>query len=300
VLAGVLGPRLVFALAALLPALVLLSAFFVHSVRPEAPRKQPSIGRTSTVMAVGLGYGLLGIVLEVFEMPFAQEIVLVVSGLLIIQLLRTVGITRDVAIAAGTIFLFRAVPDVGQGYSYWAIDRLGFDQQFLGVLAQVGAVLSLLSLVFLRERIVHAPVSTVFVWIVVASAVLLLPNIGLFYGLHEWLGVSARSIAVIDTTITAPLVQLAMVPMLILIARTAPPGNEATMFAIMASLMNLALSSRDLFTRYLNEAYGVTQQDYANLGRLMITVCLLNLVPLIAIAFLRRAEAELPNRPMRA
>ena len=71
-------------------------------------------------------------------------IVLVVSGALILILLRAVGITRNVAIAAGTIFLFRAAPEVGQGYTYWAIDRLGFDQQFLGVLAQVGAVLALL------------------------------------------------------------------------------------------------------------------------------------------------------------
>src|SRR5262249_35052193 len=127
----------------------------------------------------------------------------------------------------------------------------------------------------------------------VLGAVLLLPNIGLFYGVHTWLGISARTIAVIDTTITAPLVQLAMVPMLILIARTAPPGNQGTMFAIMASLMNLALSARDLFTRYLNEAYAVTQQDYSNLGRLMLTVGVLSLIPLVAIPFLRRAEGAL-------
>jgi hypothetical protein len=103
---------------------------------------------------------------------------------------------------------------------------------------------------------------------------------------------------VIDTTITAPLVQLAMVPMLILIARTTPAGSEATMFAIMASLMNLALSARDLFTRYLNEAYAVTQQDYSNLGQLMLTVAAFNLVPLIAIPLLRRAENELPERTL--
>jgi len=296
VLAGALGPRPVFALAAVLPGLVLVSAFFLRDVGSAIARSRPPLGRTSTVIGVGLGYGCLGIALEVLQVPLAQEIVLAVSGVLIVLLLRTVGITRAVAIAAGTIFLFRAIPDVGQGYSYWAIDHLGFDQEFLGVLAQVAAVLGLLSLIFLRERIVHAPVSTVFAWIIIAGAFLLLPNIGLFYGMHEWLGISARSIAVIDTTITAPLVQLAMVPMLILIARTTPAGSEATMFAIMASLMNLALSSRDLFTRYLNDFYAVTQQDYSNLGRLMITVCALNLLPLIALPFLRRAESELPHK----
>jgi hypothetical protein len=132
--------------------------------------------------------------------------------------------------------------------------------------------------------------------VIVAGAVLLLPNIGLFYGLHDRLGVGARTIALIDTTITAPLVQLTMVPMLILIARTAPAGREATMFAIMASLMNLALSASELFTRYLNELYAVTQDDYSNLGRLMVTVLASSLLPLLAIPVLRRTEAELPHR----
>ena len=86
-----------------------------------------------------------------------------------------------------------------------------------------------------------------------------------------------------------------MVPMLVLIARTAPPGAEATMFAIMASLMNLALSASELFTRYLNEAFQVTQQDYTRLGQLMITVLVLGLVPLLALPVLRRHETALPG-----
>jgi hypothetical protein len=116
------------------------------------------------------------------------------------------------------------------------------------------------------------------------------PNVGLFYGLHEWLGISARTLAFIDTTISAPLGQLTMVPMLILIAKTAPPGAEATMFAIMASLMNLALSASQLFTQYLNDLFRITQQDYSNLGRLMITVGVIGLLPLLALPLLWNAE----------
>jgi hypothetical protein len=111
--------------------------------------------------------------------------------------------------------------------------------------------------------------------------------------MNEWVGLSPRAFAFIDTTISAPLGQLAMVPMLVLIAKTAPQGAEATMFAIMASLMNLALSASELFTRYLNTAYGVTQTSYDNLGRLMITVTLLGFVPLLAVPLLRREEANL-------
>jgi hypothetical protein len=65
------------------------------------------------------------------------------------------------------------------------------------------------------------------------------------------------------------------------------------MFAIMASLMNLALSASELFTRYLNTAFAVTQESYEGLGRLMITVGILGLVPLLAVPLLRREEARL-------
>jgi hypothetical protein len=97
--------------------------------------------------------------------------------------------------------------------------------------------------------------------------------------------------AFIDTTISAPLGQLTMVPILVLIAKSAKPGAEATTFAIMASLMNLALSASELFTRYLNDFFSVTQQDYSNLGKLMITVGATGLLPLLALPLLKRQEA---------
>ena len=99
------------------------------------------------------------------------------------------------------------------------------------MLAQVSAVLSLVGLIVFRKPITHRPVSYTLFWVTVAGAVLYLPTIGLFYGVNEWFGVSPRTFAFIDTTISAPLGQLSMVPMLALIARRAPRGAEATMFA---------------------------------------------------------------------
>jgi hypothetical protein len=307
VLAGAIGSRGVVALAMVLPLAVSAAALLVRErprARPAAgARPEPALGGSTprVVMGVGLGYALLGVVLELAEAPWAQEIVLVVSAALIVLLLRQVGISRAVAVAAFVIFLFRATPGVGQGYSYWAIDRLGFDQRFLGLLAQTSSVLSLAGLIVFRKPITRRPVSFTLLWVIVAGTILYLPTIGLFYGVNEWLGMSPRTFAFIDTTISAPLGQLTMVPMLVLIARSAPPGGEATMFAIMASLMNLALSASELGTRYLNTAFAVTQQDYANLGVLMITVTIIGLVPLGTLPLLRREEAHLgPGREARS
>jgi MFS family permease len=293
-LAEVIGPRGVFASAMLLPLLVAGAAVWVWTRSVERPRpvNTGTIGGTKPIVVIGLGlsYAALGVLLEAFRVPFAQEIVLVVSGALIGFLLKRVGTTREVVMAAVVIFLFRATPGVGQGYSYWAIDYLGFDQRFLGILAQVSSVLSLAGLLIFRKTIVSRPVSYTLRWVVIVGTVLYLPSIGLFYGVHEWLGVSARMFAFIDTTISAPLAQLTMVPMLVLIAKTAPPGAEATMFAIMASLMNLALSASELFTRYLNDFFAVTQQDYSRLGELMITIGIIGLLPLLALPLLQKIE----------
>lgn len=295
VLTGLLGPRPVFALAALLPVTVALAALFVRpSERAPAAREEGPLGggRARMVLIGGLAYAAFSVGLEALAVPFAQEIVLAVSGTLIVLLLQRIGLSRAVAVSAFVIFLYRAVPGVGQGYSYWVIDHLKFDPEFLGLLAQVSSVLSLVGLILFRKPIARRPVSFTITWVSVASFILYLPSIGLYYGVNEWLGLSPRTFAFIDTTISAPLGQLAMVPMLVLIARTAPPGAEATMFAIMASLMNLALSASELFTRYLNTAFAVTQESYEGLGRLMIIVGLLGLVPLLAVPLLRREEVR--------
>ena len=294
-LAGQIGARGVFAIAMALPLIVAVSiALIPRSDRPSAKiasENAPDSRRPLVIIVTGLGYALLGVLLQIFDVPYAQEIVLVVSGILIAFLLKTLGISRSVGVAAVVIFLFRSTPTVGQGYQYWAIDRLGFDQQFLGLLSQVSSVLSLIGLLVFRKTIVERPVSFTLFWVIVAGTLLYLPSIGLFYGVNEWLGLSPRMFAFIDTTISAPLGQLTMVPILVLIAKSAKPGAEATTFAIMASLMNLALSASELFTRYLNDFFSVTQQDYSNLGKLMITVGATGLLPLLALPLLKRQEA---------
>ena len=302
-LAARLGPRATFGVAMALPLLVAATVPLIRlsaraAAAPALDEGPLGGGKARLVLGVGLAYGALGVGLEVFDVAYAQEIVLAVSAALISLLLKRVGISRAVVVAAVVIFLFRATPGVGQGYSYWAIDQLGFDQKFLGLLAQVSSVLSLVGLLVFRKTIVERPVSFTLFWVVLAGTVLYLPSIGLFYGLNEWLGISPRTFAFIDTTISAPLAQLTMVPMLVLIARTAPRGGEATMFAIMASLMNLALSASELFTRYLNTTFAVTQADYSSLGRLMITVGTLGLLPLLALPLLRRHEARAPRERM--
>ena len=107
--------------------------------------------------------------------------------------------------------------------------------------------------------------------------------------MHHWteavFGFGARSIAVVDAAASSPFAQLSMVPLLTLTAYYAPPGHRATWFALMASLMNIALVASQLQTKYLNDIFVVGRGEYAELGPLLIwAVALSFIIPVGAIA----------------
>jgi BT1 family len=195
--------------------------------------------------------------------------------------------------AAIIIFAFRSTPTAGQGYFWFTLDILKFDEAFYGVLGQTGAVIAIIAMWFLAKQITEYSLAKTLFWIALVGSILSLPSIGLYYGLHEWtqqmFGFGARTIAIVDTVATSPFAQLSMIPLLTLTAYYAPAGHRATWFALMASLMNLALVAGQLQTKYLNQMFAVSRGDYSELGVLLIVVTTLGLVvPLTAILLFGR------------
>jgi hypothetical protein len=117
----------------------------------------------------------------------------------------------------------------------------------------------------------------------------------MYYGLHEQLGLDARVVAIVDTALASPFDYIAGVLMLTLVAIYAPEGKKGTWFALMASLMNIALSAGGLFSKYLNQIFVVTREilqddkvishaDYSQLGDLLWVVILAGFfIPIITI-----------------
>ncbi len=84
------------------------------------------------------------------------------------------------------IFVYRAMPLAGQGYTWFTIDVLGFDEAFQGLLAQIGAGLALLGMWLFSDAITRRPVAQVLLWLTVITSVLSLPAFGLTLGLADW------------------------------------------------------------------------------------------------------------------
>lgn len=206
---------------------------------------------------------------------------------------------------AVVVFIFRAIPGTGPGTTWWMIDQLKFDQQFLSILSLIGSTLTLVGMFVFRRFMAERSIAYVVGFLTVIGTILTLPIVSMFYGLHEWTAkitggiVDARFIALIDTALESPLGQISMIPMLAWIANSAPANLKATFFAVMASFTNLALSLSQLGTKYMNEIYVVSREvrdqvsgaiqtpaDYSQLGSLLIAQLVLGLaLPFAAIVF---------------
>jgi hypothetical protein len=288
-------------------------------VAPEARGAPPGeeLGATRPNWAIlwgSLAFVAFTIAMGLADVPAAQEIIfagsMAIVVFLMLRLMEALAPEQRRALlgTAIIIFVFRATPLPGDGATWWQIDALGFDPQFLSVLTLISALLTLAGLFVFRRAIGTMTIARVVAVLTIAAGALSLPIIGLFYGLHEWTArltggvVDARFIAIVNTALESPLSQIAMIPMLAWIAKNAPAELKATFFAVMASFTNLALSASSLGTKYLNDIFVVTREvrdaagavitapDYSALGELLIVVTIISVAaPLLTIAIVQHS-----------
>lgn len=293
-LAGHLPYETVFLIGLAVPLISASGAFFV---KLESGESRPTDWR---ILGGGIAFGAMIMTISLLDVPHAQELTFLLSLGVIVTMLNRVTSDIDnrtrlrILYAALIIFFFRATPGVGEGYRWFTIDMLGFDEAFYGVLAQIGAGIALVAAWLLSDAITRVPVARVLLWLTILGGILSIPTLLLVFRFDVWtaahLGFGARTIAVIDAAATSPLAQLSMVPLLTLIAIYAPPAKRAVWFALMASFLNLALIAGQLATKYLNLIFVIERGQYAELPALVVTAIVLSVViPLAAIlAFGRR------------
>ena len=187
------------------------------------------LGGSLVFVVFSVGVGVTG-------MPLAQEVIFAGSMVIVAFLMRKLVATLDPAsrrTLVGTaivIFAYRAAPTPGPGVTWWMIDDLGFDQQFLSVLALYASGLTLAGLFLFRRYVAEHSIARVVLVLAILGAILGLPLLGMFYGLHDWTAamtagiVDARFIALVDTALKSPLMQIAMISMLAWIANSARSG----------------------------------------------------------------------------
>jgi len=294
-LASIYDYETVYILSLFIPILSIVGVLFVrlNPVQPSELNKQVLFG--------GLLFALFVILVGYNDVPYSQEIVFVVSLGVVLYLLSTVigdldaNTIKHIKMAMIVIFVYRAMPSVGPALQWWEIDVLGFDESFFAKLAMIGGGIALAGLWFAAKFIVDRSIGKVLIFLTIISTVLSLPILAMYYNIHTMLGLDARTVALVDTALASPFDYIAGVLMLTLVAIYAPEGKKGTWFALMASLMNIALSASGLFSKYLNQIFVLTREikeegvvvtpaNYDDLGILLWVVIIIGLVvPIVTI-----------------
>jgi len=284
-----------------IPFLSLGGLFFLRLEQEKGGKKARLDIR---ILGGGIALGVISLLFAFSDITLAQEFsfllsLVFLSGMLLI-LLRDIDPSHKkiLLMSMAALFFYRATPSVGPGLSWWEIDVLHFDPAFFGVLAQIGATVALITLWFLADFIARYPIRSVLILLIFLEAIMSIPELILYFGIHETMGIDARTIALFDTALGSPLVHISMVLVLSLLAFYAPVGHRGTWFALGASFMNLALMGGTLLTKYLNNIFLVTREvrdetgnilvsaDYTELGSLLITAISLSFIlPLAAVLF---------------
>jgi len=296
----------------LLPVLGLLIA----RLRRQGPPQVTSRARIDgLLLGGGIAFAVAAVALGVTRVPLAEWWVFVLSMLIAGTLVRRLlsrlpaDARRTLVGTAVALFVFRAMPDPGPGPNWWMIDRLQADERFFALLSILGSVLALAGLWLFRRWMAQRSVAFTVVALTLAWTVLSLPTTGLYFGLHEWLLertqglLGGRAVVVADTAALSLLSEIAMVPMLAWVARTAPQDLKATYFAVMISFANLGLLLSRLSSGLLNGVFVVTrevrdasgavvaQADYSELGTLVaVNAVVVLVVPVLTIALLARTR----------
>ena len=283
--------------------------------------KNVSINNKTSTLDYKIFYGsILFVVIALFlgssKIPYSQEIVLFTSLFLIAILMNFLMKTLDknqrntIIGTAIIIFVYRSIPGPGPGINWFEIDILNFDQAFLSLLSIIATSITLISLIIFKKAMIQSSIAKLFIILSIISSFLYLPSIFMYYGMHEITSsitnglVDARFIAIVNVGVESPVGQLAMIPLLAWIARNAPLKYKATFFAVFASFTNLALSARELLTKYINEVFEVKRQvidantreilvnaNYSNLDDILIivTVCTL-VIPILTILLIQKSK----------
>jgi hypothetical protein len=127
-LANIFPRDTVFLMGLIIPA---ISVTGVLLIRSEAGAPRPIDWR---LLGGGIAFGVAVLALALGDVPYSQEAIFAISMTVVCTMLYL--ITRDVApetqraifFTTVIIFAFRATPGVGDGYFWWTLDILKFDE----------------------------------------------------------------------------------------------------------------------------------------------------------------------------
>ncbi|HIK45666.1 MAG TPA: folate/biopterin family MFS transporter [Leptolyngbyaceae cyanobacterium M65_K2018_010] len=193
------------------------------------------------------------------------------------------------------LFLWQATPTADAAFFFFTTNELGFQPEFLGRVRLVTSIAALLGIWVFQRFLRTVPFRTIFAWSTVLSSLLGLTMLLLVTHANRALGIDDQWFSLGDSLVLTVMGEIAFMPVLVLSARLCPPGVEATLFALLMSIVNLAgLLSHELGA-LLTHWLGVTETNFDRLWQLVLLTNLSTLLPLPLLFLLPLASSQTPG-----
>ena len=155
-----------------------------------------------------------------------------------------------------------------------------FSPEFLGLVRLVTSIAALVGIGLYQKFLKTVSLRRVLSWSIVISSGLGMTMLLLVTHTNRVIGINDRWFSLGDSLILTVMGEITFMPVLILSARLCPKGIEATLFALLMSILNLSgLVSHELGV-LLTQWLRITQTNFDSLWILVIITNLSTLLPL--------------------
>lgn len=209
-----------------------------------------------------------------------------------VQQLRAAITQKSIWLPTAFLFIWQATPTADSAFFFFTTNALGFPPEFLGRVRLVTSIASLAGVWLFQRFFKSVPFRTIFGWSTVLSAALGMTALLLVTHTNRSLGIDDRWFSLGDSVILTVMGQIAYLPVLVLAARLCPPGVEATLFALLMSVTNLASLISYETGAAMTHWLGITETNFDKLSLLIVITNASTLLPLPFLGWLPGQNAQ--------
>ncbi|MBD2447068.1 folate/biopterin family MFS transporter [Nostoc sp. FACHB-152] len=207
---------------------------------------------------------------------------------------------KTIWLPAAFVFILQATPTADSAFFYFSTNELHFEPEFLGRVRLVTSLASLCGIWIFQRFLKSVPFRVIFAWSTVISAVLGMTMLLLVTHTNRALGIDDRWFSLGDSLILTVMGQIAYMPVLVLAARLCPPGVEATLFALLMSIFNLAGMVSYEVGAIIMHLLGITESNFNSLWILVIITNLSTLLPLAFLHWLPKEDQKIETQSLQS
>jgi len=271
------GARLVFEITAFLPLLVGISAFAIA----DPPFSNifivtPDPNNATNGAANGEGQAV----------PLSRNAQVWMSLMSNFSQLRQAFTNKAIWLPAAFLFLWQATPSADTAFFYFTTNELNFNPEFLGTIRFFASWAGLFGIWLFQRFFRGVPTRKIFFWTTIVSTLLGLTSLLLVTHTNRSLGIDDRWFSLGDNLILTVAGRIAFMPVLVLAARLCPEGIEATLFALLMSVINISALFSFQLGAGLTYLLGVSESNFDNLWLLILIANVTSLLPLPLLKWL--------------